>query len=434
MLPEEDLVRKLESALSGRLKGNLVKAGYYEGSVKPHWAGLTVPPALRGMAPRLGWAGVVVDALDERIGLLGWNDPSGALGLDLVFNSNCLDGESGLCHLDALMFGVGFVTVGTALVGEPDPLVTVQSALGTTGLWDARSRRLSCALTLDPLVKGEPPTGTLYLPDETVWLEKFSGSWVETDRDRHGLGRVPVVMMANRTSASRREGQSEISAPVRDLVDEAARVLLSMAVNREFFSSPQRIVLGAAPDAIDKWKYLTTGLWTIEADGKGETPTVTQFPAVSPGSHIEQLRTLAMQLAAAAGIPDAYLGVATAANPASADAIRAAEVRLIKKAERRAQMFGAAWLEVARLALLVRDGVVPEEFARVSCRWADPATPTRAAKADEAAKLVGANVLPARSQVTLDRIGLTPAEQAQIEADWAANPSAVELMARSMAA
>jgi hypothetical protein len=136
-----------------------------------------------------------------------------------------------------------------------------------------------------------------------------------------------------------------------------------------------------------------------------------------------------MQLAATAGIPEAYLGVAPTANPSSADAIRASEVRLVKKAERRATMFGLAWIEVAELALRERDGRVPEEFAQVSCRWADPSTPTKAAKADEASKLVGAGILPATSQVTLDRVGLTPAEQVQVAADRLSEPSVASLLA-----
>jgi hypothetical protein len=80
--------------------------------------------------------------------------------------------------------------------------------------------------------------------------------------------------------------------------------------------------------------------------------------------------------------------------------------------------FGLAWLEVARLALMIRDGSVdPNVFRQVSVSWRDASTPTRAAAADEAAKLIGAGVLPPDSSVTLDRIGLTPQEQQQLTID-----------------
>jgi hypothetical protein len=82
---------------------------------------------------------------------------------------------------------------------------------------------------------------------------------------------------------------------------------------------------------------------------------------------------------------------------------------------------------------LVRDGTIPSGFADVSCRWADPATPTSAAKADEASKLVGTGILPATSRVTLDRIGLSDAEQKQVATDRVANPSLAEVIAASAA-
>jgi hypothetical protein len=154
-------------------------------------------------------------------------------------------------------------------------------------------------------------------------------------------------MMPNRISASSRLGHSEISRPICDLVDEAARVLLAMGVNREFFSGPQRVVMGAAPDDIEGWKTITAALWTIEADEDGNLPKIETFPQVAAGPHIEQLKALATQTASVAGIPETYFGVSATANPSSADAIRASEVRLIKKAERRCQMLGMAWLNVA---------------------------------------------------------------------------------------
>jgi hypothetical protein len=90
----------------------------------------------------------------------------------------------------------------------------------------------------------------------------------------------------------------------------------------------------------------------------------------------------------------------------------------VKRAERRQASFGRSWLEVGRLALLVRDGQVPDDYdTSVSTKWRDAATPTRAASADEATKLIASGVLPPDSTVTYDRVGLSPAEQRQVAAD-----------------
>jgi hypothetical protein len=429
---ERSLVGRLSSDLGRFRAGNATKNNYYEGGSLPGYGGLTIPVELFRLAPHTGWAGVVVDALEERLDFFGWNDPVG-LGLEDVFVDNRLDVESSPAHVDALVCGVCFVAVGRGEAGEPDVLVSVESPMRATGEWDARARRLSSALVVDGPEAGQDPTGCLYLPDQNIVLERVRGRWTDVDRCVHKTGRVHVARLANRRRASNAAGQSEISMPIRDLCDEASRVWLSMAVNREFFSSPQRLVLGASPETVDRWKALTTGIWTIEPDENGDLPEVTQFDAVKPGAHIDQLEVLASQVAAVGGLPEYLLGVKPKANPASADAIRAQEVRLIKKAERRQSLFGGAWRDVAELVLLVRDGAVPEEVRKVSCRWGDPATPTRAAVADETSKFVAAGVLPARSQVTYDRIGLAPEQQAQVERDWDRAPSVASLLAETVA-
>jgi hypothetical protein len=83
------------------------------------------------------------------------------------------------------------------------------------------------------------------------------------------------------------------------------------------------------------------------------------------------------------------------------------EARLIKRAERRQRQFGRTWGEVARLALLVRDGSIPAEASEIRPIWRDASTPTRAAAADEAVKLISAGVLLPDSEITYNRIGLS---------------------------
>jgi hypothetical protein len=160
-------------------------------------------------------------------------------------------------------------------------------------------------------------------------------------------------------------------------------------------------------------------VWNIPAndDPDGPAPDVKQFNPASPAPYLDQVQGYAKRVAAEAGIPTTYFGIDTA-NPASADAIRAQESRLVKRAERRQASFGRSWLEVGRVALLVRDGAVPDTYdASVATKWRDAATPTRAASADEATKLIASGVLPPDSSVTYDRVGLSPAEQRQVAAD-----------------
>ncbi len=426
----DDEFRRIEE-LSKRLSlynaANKEAVERYEGSFLARQFGISIPPSMQNLTVVAGWGGTVVDVLEERLDWLGWASDGDSFGLDDVYASNALDVESGMAHLDSLIFGTSFVAVGTGAAGEPSPLVTPFSPQSMTAMWDARSRRVSSALTRTTDEGGSIATATLYLPNETISVERRNGVLIVTDRDQHNLGRVPIVKVPNRIRASREAGRSEITKAVRYYTDAAARTLLGLEVNREFYNAPQRVGLNIPEDsfkddsgnAISQWSAIMGRVWMLPPnDDDGPAPDVKQFSPSSPAPYLDQVRGYATLLAAEAGIPGAYLGIHTD-NPSSADAIRAGEARLVKRAERRQATFGRAWMEVGRLAVLVRDGSVPAEFSRVTTRWRDAATPTRAAAADEALKLTSGDnpILPTDSTVTYDRVGLSPAEQRQVAKD-----------------
>lgn len=423
---------------------NKLKEAYYEGRQRVRMLGISIPPVLQDIETVVGWPGTAVDVLEERLDWQGWTSDIGdPFGLDEIFTDNGLAVDSGLGHLDSLIYGTAFVMVAPGFAGEPSPLVTVESPRRVTGEWSGRLRRLSSALSIDEWHQQtkQPTVISLYLPNETVTLDRSRGDWQVADRDLHGLDRVPIVQLPNRPRASSVCGRSEITPAVRSYTDQAVRTLLGMEVNREFYSAPQRWVMGASESAFQDsdgntrtgWEAIMGRVLALPRDEDGELPQVGQFTAASPMPYLEQVKGLAQLLAAESAIPASYLGFITE-NPASADAIRAAEARLIKRAERRQTVFGRAWREVALLALLVRDRSVPDEFSSVGVKWRDAATPTRAASADEAVKLIGAGVLPADSPVTYDRIGLSAQEQRQIASDKRRAQASTRLNALAAAA
>lgn len=408
---------------------NRERKAYYEGSYRLKNLGISIPPSMQGIETVVGWAGTVVDVLDERLDFTGWSSANDGdpLGLQEIFNANDLLVEAPLAHVDSLIHGVTFVSVGAGYAGEPSPLITVESPEKVTGTWDGRKRRLSEALSVDRAsADGVPLTVTLYRENENVTASRASlfTPWQIETRDPHNLGRVMIVALPNRPQGGRVEGRSEITRAVMSLTDQAVRTLLGMEVNREFYSAPQRYALGVDEGAFvgadgqtkTGWETVMGRMLALPRDEEGELPTVGQFSPASPAPYLEQVKGLAQMLAAEAAIPAAYMGFETG-NPSSADAIRAMEARLVKRAEKRQQAFGRAWKEVAALALLVRDGAIPEEFASIGCRWRDAATPTAAATADATTKLIASGVLTPDSQVTYDRLGLSPAEQRTLSAE-----------------
>lgn len=428
----EFMLKKLEHY---RFK-NKVAEDYYEGRNKLKNLNITIPDTFRNLQTVVGWAGTAVDVLNERLEWQGWTSVDGDdLGLSQIYNQNELDIDSGLGHLDALIYGTSFVCVGRGVEeeGEPTALITIESAKNMTGIWNSRTRRLSAALGVNCWTDTGAEEVTLYTSYANVTYRKNGSAWVEIDRNEHELGRVPVAQMWNRPRSAVK-GRSEITKAIRAYVDEGMRTMLGMTINREFYTIPQRYILGADQSMFLDSSGNPTGSWATIAgrmtalpdpvrEGEEDPdptgrPSIGQFSAASPAPYLEQLKGLSVMVAGEAALPASYFGFVTA-NPSSADAIRQEEARLIKRAELRQRDFGKTWMEVGRLALLVRDGADADltPFENVSVKWRDAATPTRSAAADEAVKLISAGVLTADSTVTYDRIGLSPQEQKQLLGD-----------------
>lgn len=429
---ERDVVTVLLQQLAVKAEPNHVARAYYEADQTVRYMGVTIPPEVaRRVQAVVGWGGTVVDVIEERLDWLGWTESGDdTLGLPEIFAQNRLAAEGSFGHLDSLMYGVSFARVGNGSDGEPSPLITLHSPLDTTGIWNPRARRLDSALTIiaRDVNSLAPSEVVLDVPGVTVTARLSQGHWRVVNRDEHGLP-VPVVRLPNRPRGSRQGGRSEITRAVRYYCDAATRTLLGMETNRDFYGIPQLTLLGRGQDAFVDGQGNPTSAWKTLAghaialpDDDDATPgneraEIGQLQVSSPQPFLDQARGWAQLLAAEVGIPTSYLGFVTE-NPASADAIRAGEARLVKRVERRQTAFGMAWMDVARLALMIRDGSVPDDFwSRVSCRWRDAATPTRAATADETVKYVGSGILPADSQVTWDRMGLTPPEQQRLRED-----------------
>lgn len=421
---EAALVQDLRTRLALCVAANQTALRYYEGDHKPSHYGISVPPQMQNLDVRIGWAAKVVDVNNARLSLQGWSSASSVNPFELqdVFRENNVEVLAHQAHLDALVFGTAFVVVGTGADGEPDPLITVHSPLAMTANYSLRTRRLTSALSYYEDEQNQETTATLYLPNETITLAADkSHTLAVIDRDRHGLGRVPVVLLANRARSNRPFGRSEITKSIRSSQDGGVRSSINMSVNSEFFAAPQRYVLGASEEAFagqSQWQLIQGRLLALTGDGDGNTPTVGQFPQSSPEPYINVINQLARQVASDADLPVRYFDENRNA-PTSADAIRADESALVARAERKIVEFSPAWRQVAELALLVRDGEVPDGFKDVRPVWASPATPTKAASTDAAVKLVAAEIIPPDSDVVYEMLDLSEFDRERVRRDAA---------------
>ncbi|MDQ0791970.1 phage portal protein [Streptomyces sp. B1I3] len=424
----------------------LLRDAYFNGEQLVRDLGISIPPQLKGLHTIIGWPRVGVESLEERIDLeaVRWADGSDSVELDEIVEANDLIEESSLAHTDALIYGREYLSVGSGDCGDDcPPLITVESPLDMTLLWDARLRMGTAALrecAADSYIESGPEERmlVLYTPDQTITcLPSSSGGWEVIDRDMHQLGVVPVIRMANRQRTADRVGRSEITPEVMSITDAACRRLMGIEVAAEFFGAPQRYLLGVSESAFQDadgtaksaWETYIGRMLALERDEDGNVPEVGQFSAHDPTGMTKIVDLYARIMSAQFGLPPHMLGYTTD-NPASADAIRSTEAKLVKRSERRIRRFGSAWQQAMRLALWVRDGEPPEKTRRIETVFRNPATPTVAAQTDATVKLVQAGIIPADSDVALEMAGLTEGQRQRVRADRRRSSAGAGLMDR----
>lgn len=391
----------------------------------------------------IAWPQLVVDSVEERLDPLGFRLPMGEPLDDLwrVWQANNLDEEAQLGRVDALVMKRSYLCVGTNERDADTPLVTVESPLEVFADVDPRDRstraaiRYFCEPSTD--ARQQEEFATVYLPNVTVRYDMAGGGWREIGRDEHKLGVVPVVPLVNRARVADRYGRSELS-PVLPLARAANKLATDMMVAAEFVALPLRGMFGLGPDDLEDQHG--NKLTAIQAMlGRllmipDETGTAKQFEFASAdlSNFHKSINQLAQLVAAIAGLPPHYLGFTTD-NPASADAIRSSEMRLVKRCERRMVPFGAAYEQTMRLVKRFQDGDWDPQFGRLETIWRDAATPTRAQTADASVKLKQAGIV-SRRQAQEDN-GYTSAQidrmEDELEAEAQLNP--VAAIARKMA-
>lgn len=424
---EQSLVNRLSNKRAVLEPSHRQLDSYYNGNQLIRDLGISIPPQMRGMQVGVAWPRITVDALEERLDVQGFRYASSSDGDDelwQIWQTNNLDEESQLAHLDALIYGCSYACVGVNDDGSP--LITVESPAHLSVLWDPRWRAITSALRVyggDEY--GRNKQATLYLPRETVYLSEDGSGWVVSERDPHNLGEVPVARLANRQRVSDRDGCSEITPEIMKITDAACRTILAMEVAREFYSAPQRYILGASESdfvgadgsAKSPWETYLGRYLALTRDEDGNVPTVGQFTAHDPSAYTKILDSLTEQMATASDLPPYRLGKTTA-NPASADAIRSAENGLVKKAERRQVAFSGGWEAAMRLALRVmHGGTLPEEAKLIETLWASAATPTPGATTDSVVKQIQSGAIPAQSDVVRERLGYSVVERQRLALD-----------------
>ena len=443
---EAQLIGRLQSDLASYRRKNAEKWKYYDGEVALKNMEIAIPSNMVNVDASIGWGGVIVDALDERIDWLGWTTDDGqADRLQAVARANRLPTEFNKVKLDSLVTGVGFLEVTAGGVGEPDVIINAVSSSDATYLWDERANRVSAGLVVKQGSEGEDVV-TLYLPDMTVTSVRSDGeTWVS--RHVHNRGRCGLVAFPNKSRAGLVRGQSELTKPVRYAIDHAQRTILEMEYNREIYTTPQKWFANILPEdlgfdsesEVDMSKYdrikkgfdvaMTRAVILPLQEGEngqnGPNPSTGQYQSAPPTPYIDELKMITQLLSSYSGIPSSWFGFHID-NPPSAEGQRALEARNVKMSERRCTSYsGPMDADVAFIAQSIlaqrfddAEDPTPEFMAMISSRWRDPATPTVAAATDAVTKQIEAGALPRNSVVALERMGYSDADIRRIQQEW----------------
>lgn len=410
---ELDTIRQLLAVWDDRRTKNLKRSLYHDGEQAFKDLGLMLPPQLKNAKFYLGWGTMAVRKAAMRsqfegLRLPGSDDP---LGLNQVLTENNFGLELSQGINSAYKHGPAFVTVAKGGEGEPGVQIQPHSAESSSALWDRRRRRIGAALTISAMDGDKPSEFIVYLPDAILSCSKGASGWVAT-RIPNQIGRTLVEPLTYDPQLNKPFGRSRITGPVMALTDMAVRAYVRMEGNAEFYSSPQLAIEGIDPDAFGeasetkKFKLAMDRLVALTRDADGNAPTIKQLQQATMTPHSDMLRTVAMAFSGETGIPPHSLGIIHD-NPSSAEAIRAAEHDLLVDVTyQNKYVLGTAVTNIARLAVMVRDGLTepPEESWKLSARFADPEFRSTSANADAFVKLAGGAPELASSSVLLETV------------------------------
>lgn len=311
---------------------------------------------LSGVIPRrifndyrlvLGWCATSVDALANRLNFRTWKNDN--YNLNQIYAMNNPDVLFRSAIRSALIASCSFIYISPAADGFPR--LQVIDGANATGILDDTTGLLREGYAVLQRDKYERPVVEAYFLAGRTWIYQDRQSRLYENPAPYPL-LVPVLY---KPDASRPFGHSRISRACMGLVQGALRSIMRSEVSGEFYSYPQRYVLGLAEDAqFDSAKATISNFLSFSKDSDGDSPTVGQFAQQSMQPYTDQVRMFASLFAGETGLTLDDLGFPSD-NPSSVEAIRAAHENLQLTASDAQKTIGSGLLNAGYLAACVRD-------------------------------------------------------------------------------
>ena len=358
-------IEYLRKKLDQRRKRVMVRYKQYDMKYTDPSVGLTIPPALRAQyKATVGWTAKAVDSMADRLVFREFNQDN--FSLNEIFAMNNPDTLFDSAILSALIASCCFIYIspGTEVV----PRLQVIDGANATGIIDPITGLLYegyAVLSRDD--NGRPVSEAYFAPGRTDYIE------YGVERSLKNSAPYPLLVpIIHRPDAMRPFGRSRITRAGMYFQAYAKRTLERADITAEFYSFPQKYVVGLSQDAepMDTWKATISSMLQFTKDDGGESPKLGQFTTPSMSPFTEQLRTAAAGFAGETGLTLDDLGFVTD-NPSSAEAIKASHESLRVAARKAQRNFGSGFLNVGYLSACLRDDFpyLRQQFYQTTPKW-----------------------------------------------------------------
>lgn len=323
-----------------------------------------IPERFKWLSATLGWCAKSVDTLADRLMFDEFSNDD--FLFNEIFRLNNPDILFSSAVLSALISSCSFIYIGKDKDGYP--FMQVIDGGSATGIIDPVTNLLTegyAVLEKDEFDK--PVLEAYFRPYQTDYYTngKLSGSMA------HSAPYALLAPVINRPDAKRPFGHSRISRACMSITQSALRTLRRSEVSAEFYSFPQKYVIGLSEEAeFNNRAAAISSFLDFRKDENGDKPSVGQFSQQSMSPYTEQLKTLASIFAGETGLTLDDLGFSTS-NPASSEAIKASHENLRLTARKAQKSFGTGFLNAGYLAACVRDNMEYERkaFCNVKPVW-----------------------------------------------------------------
>lgn len=387
---------------------NTVLKRYYDMKNEMKSLGISIPPMLEMVNCVTGWCAKAIKAHSVRSVFDGFVfDGAEDQDLKRLVRENRLRSLYRQACASALTYGVSAMTVMRGGPGQPEAMVRVFSANQFCCLWDKDARRIRCGVVLADVDRsGNASRYVCHFPDAVLTLVRIgSGSgpyeW-GCETEPNPMGRPLMEVFTYDPDPDRPLGHSMLTPEILGIVDKAMRDVLRMEVGAEFFTFPQRYILGAKddlfsvkggdggegdgededeggpaapPSPIAKFNAYVGSFLAITKDEDGDVPTVGQFAAPTADNFTRVFENDAQRFSGATNVPLAQLGVLSNTYTSS-DALGAANDPLILEVEQINEHNAEALETVAQMMMAVKDGVpisgLTDEQRAVQACFKDP--------------------------------------------------------------